>query len=308
MKDKRMSLQEAVATYVTDGCLFAQGSIDPRSPVAAAYEIVRQGKKDLHMVCQSSADIGELLIGMGCVRKVEAPYLWMSLAGSAHNYRRATEKSIPRHVETREYSNLAMAMRFVGGAIGVPFMPTKSMLGSDIIKANPDIKVMDDPFGSGQVVLVPSLQPDVAIIHVQRCDMYGNAQIWGVAVSDDYIARAAKKLIITCEEIIPTSEIRKIPNMTSIPAYCVDAVCHVPYGCYPFCSSGYYWADQPYRKASATASKTRDGFLAWVDEWILGLKNHDEFLAKVGQDRLAKLTQLEHENYQIPDIVRKGGN
>jgi glutaconate CoA-transferase subunit A len=302
-----MSLKDAIATFITDGCMFSHGGIDTRSPYAAACEIVRQGKKNLHLVCQSSSDIGELLIGAGCLRKVEAPYLWMSLGGSGHNYRRATEKGIPHHVETREWSNLAMALRFQAGAIGIPFIPTKSLIGSDVIKANADIKVMDDPYGSGPVALLPALQPDVAIVHVQRSDMYGNAQIWGVAMSDEKEARAAKKVIVTAEEIIPTSEIRKIPNMTSIPGYCVNAVCHVPFGSFPTSVTGIHWTDQPFRKAFATRAKTREGFLEWLDEWVFGLKDHDAFLDKVGRDRLARLAQLEHDNYQIPEIVKKGG-
>jgi glutaconate CoA-transferase subunit A len=307
MKDKRMSLSEAIAEFVKDSCLISHGGIDTRSPYAAACEMIRQGKKDLHLVCQSSSDIGEMLIGAGCIRQLEAPYLWMSLGGSGHNYRRAAEKGIPNHIVTREYSNLAMSMRFLAGSMGIPFMATKSLLGSDVIKANPDIKVIPNPFGHDQVALVSALQPDVAIIHVQRADMYGNAQIWGVAMCDEAEARAAKKVIITCEEIIPTSEIRKIPNMTSIPSYCVDAVVHVPFGSHPTSVTGYYWTDQPFRKAMATAGKTREGFLEWLNEWVLGVKNHDEYLKKLGKTRLDGLAELEHDNYQIPEIVKKGG-
>jgi len=305
-----MSLKEAISTFVSDGCTLCHGGIDTRSPFAAACEIIRQGKKNLHLISQSSSDIGEILIGAGCIAKVESPYLWMSLGGSGHNYRRAVEKGIPMHVETREYSNLAMALRFIGGSMGVPFIPTKSLIGSDIMKANPDIKVINNPFANGddQVVLVPSVQPDVAIIHAQRSDMYGNVQIWGVAMSDEYEARAANKVIITCEEIIPTIEIRKIPNMTSIPSYCVDAVVHVPYGSHPTSVTGYYWTDQPFRKAMASMGKTREGFLQWLDEWVLNIKDHDAFLEKLGKERLDRLRELEHDNYQIPEIVKKGGD
>ncbi len=307
MQDKRMSLKDAISTYVADGCTLAFGSILVRESCAASHEIIRQKKKDLYFVCQSSSDSAEMLIGAGCIKKLEAPYLWMALAGSSPNYRRAVEEGIPHHIETKEYSNLTMAMRFQAGAMGIPFMPTKSLIGTDVLKANQDIKVMDDPFGSGQIALIPAVQPDVAIIHVQRADMYGNSQLWGVTMSDSSIARAAKKVIITCEEIIPTSEIRKIPNMTAIPSYCVDAVVEVPFGSYPNGLAGYYWMDMPFRKVMAESAKTREGFLKWLEEWIYNLDDFSQFVEKVGKDRLNKLRIMEQENCVIPDIVVNKG-
>ena len=222
--DKRMSLEEAVSRFVTDGCYVAFGAIVSREPMAVCYEIIRQRKRNLTYITDSSVEPTELLIAGGCVSRVEAAYIWVGGVGLAHNYRRAVEKGIPNYLEVEEYSNLGISMRFMAGGLGVPFMPLKTMLGTDIISHNPRIKVIDDPYEGGPVGLVPAATPDVGFIHIQRADKDGNSQIWGMLGNDDNIARAAKKVVITCEEIVHTSEIRKIPNMTAIPSYCVSAI------------------------------------------------------------------------------------
>lgn len=300
--NKRMSLEEAVSRFVTDGCYMAFGAIVSREPMAVCYEIIRQRKRNLTYITDSSVEPTELLIAGGCVSRVEVAYIWVGGVGPARNYKRAVEKGIPNYLEVEEYSNLGISMRFMAGALGVPFMPLKTMLGTDVISHNPRIKVIDAPFGGGPVALVPAATPDVAFIHVQRADKDGNSQIWGMLGNDDNIARAAKKVVITCEEIVPTSEIRKIPNMTAIPSYCVSAVVKVPFGCHPLSVSGYYWMDVPFRREIMAASKTREGIEAWMDKWIYGLRDHNEYKEKVGLERLAKLQQMEHDNYRIPRI------
>ena len=200
--DKRMNLKEAVQTYLHDGDSFTVGGIAAREPMAVAYEIIRQRKKDLNFVTATTTDLANLLIGAGCVGKVEAAYIWIGVIGNGLNFRRAVEKGIPRKIEVEEYSNFGASLRFLAGAMGIPYMPTYSMLGSDIPKYNPRIKITDDPYTGQKVALVPAANPDVAFIHVQRCDQAGNCQIWGVTANDANIARAAKKVVITCEEII----------------------------------------------------------------------------------------------------------
>ncbi len=300
--DKRMSLKQAVSRFVTDGCYLAFGAIVSREPMAACYEIIRQKKRNLTYITDSSVEPAELLIAGGCLRRVEAAYIWVGGIGSAYNYKRAVEECVPNALEVEEYSNLGISMRFMGGGLGVPFMPVKTMLGTDVVSHNPRIKVIADPYDGEPVALVPAAKPDVAFIHVQRADKSGNSQIWGMIGNDDNIARAAKKVIITCEEIIPMSEIRKIPNMTAIPSYCVSAVVEVPFGCHPLSVAGYYWLDVPFRREIVAASKTREGIKAWMNEWIYGLKDHNEYKEKVGLERLAKLQQMEHDNYRIPHI------
>ena len=300
--NKVMTIEEAVSRYVTDGCSVAFGAIVAREPIAAAFEIIRQKKKNLTYINDSSVDPAEYLIAAGCISRLEDAYVWVGGVGNAYNYRRAVEKGIPHYLEVEEYSNLGSSMRFMAGAMGVPFMPIKTLLGSDLITNNPKIKVIDDPYGSGPVALVPAAVPDVAFIHVQRADAEGNAQIWGMVGNDDNIARASKQVVITCEEIISTHEIRRIPNMTTIPSYCVSAVVEVPFGSHPLAVSGYYWLDMPFRREYIKMAKTREGMVAWMDEWIYGVKNHEEYKKKVGLDRLATLQQMEYDNYRIPRI------
>lgn len=298
--NKVTTLSEAVGGLVRDGDSIAMGGILSREPVAAAYELIRQGKKDLTAIVDSRDESVELLIGAGLLKKVECAYVWVGVIGSGLHYRRAVEKGIPRHIEVEEYSNFAMGMRFLAGALGVPFMPLKSLLGSDIPKYNPRVNVITDPYQGESVALVPAAQPDVAFIHVQRADKMGNAQIWGMISNDINMARAAKKVILTCEEIVPTSEIRKIPNMTQIPFYCVDAVVEVPFGAHPLGVAGYYWLDTPFRRNWLAMSKTYEGFQQWLEEWVFSWDNHNEYLRKVGLDRLAKLRKMELDNCQIP--------
>lgn len=300
--DKRTTLQDAVKTYLQDGASFCLGGIGAREPMAVVHEIIRQGKKDLTFITATTIDASNILIGAGCLKKVESAYCWIGVVGNGLNLRRAVEKGIPRKIEIDDYSNFGASCRFLAGAMDIPFIPTRSMLGSDIPKYNSNIKVVDDPYTGEKVALVPAAKPDVAFIHVQRCDPMGNAQIWGVTANDLNKARAAKKVVITCEEIIPTSEIRRNPNATSIPYYCVDAVVEVPFGCYPMFVAGYYWSDIPFRRNFMLANNTQEGFDAWVKEWILDCADFEEHLSKIGKDRLNKLVEMETDNYRIPEL------
>jgi len=301
-EDKRMTIEDAVRRFVQDGCSIAYGGIAGREPMAVSYEIVRQRKKNLTFITDTTVDSAEILIAGGCISRVECAYIWIGVVGIGNNYRRAVEKGIPNYLEIQECSNFGMSMRFMAGALGAPFMPVKSLLASDIITHNPKIKVIEDPYGSGPVALVPAARPDVAFIHVQRADLNGNAQIWGMLGNDDNLARAGKKVVMTCEEIIPTREIRKIPNMTAIPSYCVSAVAEVPFCSHPLPVAGYYWMDIPFRREMVAASKTREGIVSWMDEWIYGLRDFNAYKAKVGAERLSQAQQIERDNYRIPSI------
>jgi glutaconate CoA-transferase subunit A len=304
---KLMTLEEAVSRFVSDGCSVAFGGIAGREPMAVSYELVRQRRRNLTFITATTCDSAEILIAGGCVSRVECAYIWVGVVGIGNNYRRAVEKGIPNYLEIQECSNFGMSMRFMAGALGLPFMPVKSLLGSDILTHNPGIKVMEDPYGSGPVALVPASRPDVVFIHVQRADTSGNAQIWGMLGNDDNLARAAKAVVITCEEVIPTSEIRKIPNMTAIPSYCVSAVVEAPFCSHPLPVSGYYWMDIPFRRETVAASKTREGIVSWMDEWIFGLKDFAAYKEKVGFGRLAKVQEMEFENHRIPHIGNPEG-
>lgn len=298
-ENKLMTLQEAIGAYVKDGASLTFGGFIGRDCLAAVHEIIRQGIKDLVVIDDSKTDVMDLLVGAGCVRRWEGAYLGYGSIGLANNIRRAVEQGIPKPIEVEDWSNAAVSMRFLAGGLNVPFMATRSMLGSDIIKYNPRIKVMDDPYGGGPVALVPAARPDVAVIHVQKADAMGNAQVWGFTGNDENKARAAKHTIVTCEEIVPTGHIRRQGNLTLIPFYCVDAVVHVPYGCYPQSCYGYYAYDVLFCGEYHEKSKTRESFLQWLDKYVYGCKDHMEYCARVGWERLKSLTYLEKQFNQI---------
>jgi glutaconate CoA-transferase subunit A len=298
-----MTLKEAIKSLVHDGDTIAFGGLMTREPVAAVYEIIRQNIQDLTIISDTRTETGEFLIGAGLVRKIESAYIWVGVVGKGVNFKRAAEEGIPRRVEIEEYSNFSAGMRFLAGALGVPFMPVKSLLGSDLPQYNPQIKIMADPYDGEEVALVPAAKPEVAIVHVQRADKLGNAQIWGMASNDANIVRAAKRTIVTCEEIIPTSEIRIIPEMTLIPCYCVDAVVEVPYGAHPASTPWYYDMDVLFRREWLLQAEKGNGyFQGWLDEWVRGCVDNEEYLRKVGFDRLAMLQKIEHDNYKIPKV------
>lgn len=302
MADKVMSLHDAVQKYLHNGDSFTIGGITAREPVAAVYEIIRQGITDLTLVTATNTDTANMLLGAGLLKKIEAAYIWIGVIGTGLNMRRAIEKGIPRYVELEEYSNYGASCRFLAGAMDVPFMPIRSMLGTDFLKVNPNIKVMDDPYTGEKIALVPAAKPDVAFIHVQEADAMGNAQIWGITANDINIARAAKKVVLTCERIVPTKKIRQNPNATAIPHYCVDAVVEAPYCSHPQMVAGEYWNDIPFRRNFMVANKTQEGFEAWVKEWVIDVKDHDGYLKKLGKERLDMLSKLEHDNNRIPVI------
>jgi glutaconate CoA-transferase subunit A len=297
---KEMGLKEAINQFVKDGSSVTLGGFCGRVSMAAALEIVRQRKQNLTLIDDSKNDEADILIGSGCVRRWEGAYLSHGVPGLSRNFRRAVEQEIPHRLEVEECSNYAISLRFLAGALNVPFLPLKSLLGSDLPTYNPKIKVMEDPYEGKPIALVPAAHPDVAIIHVQRADIMGNAQILGFLANDENKVRAAKHTIITCEKIIPTDEIRKIPNLTAIPFYCVEAVIEVPYGSYWWSLVGYYTYDIMFSKDFVKENGTREGFLKWLENWVYSCKDHKEFLDKVGWDRIRRVSEIERMCNKVP--------
>jgi hypothetical protein len=189
-----------------------------------------------------------------------------------------------------EWSNASITWRMKATAMGVPFLPARSMLGTDMIKYSA-AKVVEDPFTGMKVCLVPALILDVALIHVHRADRYGNAQIEGISGFANEMARACKRLIISAEEIISTDEIRKYPDRTMIPYYLVDAVVHAPFGSHPGEMAYIYGRDEPVIKEWIEASKTVEGSNAYLDKYVYGVANHAEYQQLIGEGRLAQLVE-----------------
>jgi glutaconate CoA-transferase subunit A len=297
--NKVVSLKEAIRTYVHDGDSVAFGGMGGQQCVASAHEIARQGRKDLTLIGDSPCEPADVLIGAGLIRKIEVAWAGYAVAGIGANYRRAIEEGVPSYIQVDEISNYTMGLRFFAGAIGVPFMPTKSLLGSDILKYNPNVKIIDCPYSGEIVALVPATHPDVAFIHVYRSDALGNAQLFCWSSNAENIARAARRTIVTCEEIVSTEEVRKFSTNTIIPQFCVDAVVELPYGSHPWNMPYCYAYDIPFHMEMMANFRTRDGFLEWLDEWVYGCKDHADYCRKVGWERLLELTRIERKFTRI---------
>jgi acyl CoA:acetate/3-ketoacid CoA transferase alpha subunit len=284
--DKRMSEQEAISQFVYDGCYIGTelyGTV--RCPMSVSRELVRQGKKDLRVCGQGVLEL-DLWMAAGLVKKLDITYIGLEVYGTSSALRRAVESGqIEKCVE---WSNASISWRMKASAMGVPFLPARSMLGTDMVKYS-SAKVVEDPFTGLKVCLLPALILDVAIIHVHRADKYGNAQIEGITGFGAEMARACKRLIISAEEIVDTDEIRKYPDRTVIPYYLVDAVVHAPFGSHPGEMAYIYGRDEPIIKEWVESSRTAEGAKAYLDKYVYGVKNHQEYLELLGKERLAQL-------------------
>jgi glutaconate CoA-transferase subunit A len=284
--DKRMTEEEAVSRFVTDGCYIGTelyGTV--RCPVSLVREVIRQGKRNLRVCGQGVYEL-DLWLAAGLVKKLDVTYIGLEVYGTSASLRRAVESG---QVETCvEWSNGAISWRMKAAAMGVPFIPVRSMLGTDTLTYSA-AKVVADPFTGIKVCLLPALILDVGLIHVHRADRYGNAQIEGISGFAAEMARASKRLILSAEEIVPTDEIRKYPDRTLIPYYLVDAVVHAPFGSHPGEMAYLYGRDEPALREWIEASKTAEGAQAYLNKYVHAVKNHREYLDLIGQERLTQL-------------------
>lgn len=284
--DKRMSEQEAISTFVYDGCYIGTelyGTV--RCPMSLSRELVRQGKKDLRVCGQGVLEL-DLWMAAGLVKKLDITYIGLEVYGTSNALRRAVESG--QIVTCVEWSNGSIAWRMKATAMGVPFLPTRSMLGTDMIQYSA-AKVVEDPFTGLKVCLLPALILDVGIIHVHRADRFGNCQIEGITGFSAELARASKRLIVSAEEIVDTDEIRKYPERTIIPYYLVDAVVHAPFGSHPGEMAYIYGRDEAVIREWVEESKTVEGATAYLDKYVYGVANHQEYMKLIGEERLAQL-------------------
>ncbi|MBT4043038.1 MAG: CoA transferase subunit A, partial [Rhodospirillaceae bacterium] len=231
---KLTSLSEAIAAFVQDGAAVVLGAaLENAVPFAATHELIRQGRRDLNMIAPISDISTDMLIGAGCVGEVTGGWVGNVSGGMGYNYRRAAERGLPNTIKINDYSNFTIGMAFFAGAYGLPYVPVKSILGSDILKSNKKIKLAEDPFSGEPVALVPALQPDVAFVVAQRADRDGNSHIWGSTGLTQEAALASHKIILLAEDIVEPEVIASDPSRVLIPGCVVDAVCHVPAACHP---------------------------------------------------------------------------
>jgi glutaconate CoA-transferase subunit A len=286
---KLVSMREAIATYVSDGCSVAMEGFTGFICFAAGHEIIRQRHHDLTLIRMTPDLIYDQMIAAGTAKKLIFSYTGNPGVGSLYCIRRAVEKAIPLPLELEEYSHYGLVGRYAAGASHSPFFPLRSYIGSDMLKVNPLIKVIDEPYGTGKIAVVPPLNPDVAILHAQRADRQGNTQLWGLLGMQKEVAFASKHVIVAVEEVVEESVIRADPNRTLIPGLIVNAVVHEPYGAHPSYVQGYYDRDNESYLTWDKLSQDHAAVLAWLDEWVYGLENHAAYVRKIGQARLDKL-------------------
>lgn len=287
--DKRMSEQEAIARFVHDGDYVGTelyGTV--RAPMSLSNEVIRQGKKDLRVAGQGVLEL-DMWLAAGMVKKLDITYIGMEVYGVSNGLRRAVESGQVESVT--DWSNAGITWRFKATSIGAPFIAVRSMLGSDTFRYSA-AKAVECPFTGQTVCLIPALVLDVGLIHVHRADKYGNCQIEGISGFAFEMSRACKRLIISAEEIVPTDEIRRYPDRTMIPYYLVDAVVHAPFGSHPGEMAYLYARDEPMIKEWIEANGTEEGAQAYIDKYVRGVADRQEYLELIGRDRLDRLVEM----------------
>jgi glutaconate CoA-transferase subunit A len=316
-RNKLMTLEAAVSSFVPDGAHISIGGFTiNRNPMAAVYEIIRQKKRHLHLYAHSNGQGVDELVGAGCVDNLEIAYGGSGrFASTCIRFRKAVEAG---QIRVEDYTNFQMTLRFMAGAIGVPFLPTRSSLGSDIVnrwgfspsqrQANPRVPgrklvVMENPFDhwcdTDKVVLVPAINPDVTIIHVQCADRQGTARIVGLPFADVEQAKAARHLIVTCEALVEDDHLRQAPDRNQIPFFCVDAVVHAPMGAYPTACYQYYDYDPTRLYEYRQAALDDDGYQTYLEEEIFASANHGEMMARIDPHQLEKIRADSRTGYAV---------
>ena len=297
---KVLTMRQAIAEFVPDGSSVALGlQMEQMIPFAAGQEIIRQKKRDLRLIGPISDILFDQLIGAGCVKDVVAAWLGNVMMGSAYNFRRATEVENPgtpgEKLQVFNMTNFSIALALQAGALGVPFLPTRTAMGSDVPKGNHFFYQIISPFEPKETLLaVRAIQPDVAIVHVQRADQNGNAHCWGNFGVMLEGVRAAKRVILYAEEIVPEDVICSDPNRTVIPGFLVSAVVECPYGAHPSPVQGYYKRDDAFFQQYHAETKTQADFNAWAERWVFSVADCAGYAKHLGAERVAELGVKKH--------------
>jgi len=287
---KLMTMREAVARFIPDGASVCMGTaLEALLPFAAGHELIRQRRRDLTLIGPISDMLFDQLVGAGCVRRIVAAWVGNVSAGLGHNYRRAVEHGIPRAIEVEDHSNLTMAFALQAGALGTPYLPIRSLLGTGLVESNRTFKTGADPWTGAPLILVPALVPDVAVLHVQRADAEGRAHVWGTLGVTRQAALAARRIVLVAEEILPRERILSDPGLVLAPETKVAAVVHEPYGAFPSPVQGYYRRHHESFTRYHDETRTADGTRAWLDRVVHGVDDWPGFLARVGPDVLTPL-------------------
>jgi glutaconate CoA-transferase subunit A len=279
LTSKVLDLPEALRRHVHDGVSVALGmALESLIPFAAGHELIRHQRRDLELIGPISDMLFDQLIGAGCVRRVTAAWVGNVSAGLGHNYRRAVEHGVPRPLELEEHSNFSVGLGLQAAALGVPYLPTHTLLGSELAMNNPRLQR-----GPDGLLHVAAIAPDVAILHVQRADEEGHAHCWGNLGLVREAGLAARAVILTAEEIVPSEVILSDPNRILLPPHRVSAVVHVPGGAYPSPVQGYYGRDHLLFAEYHRLTRDRAGYERWLQDWVLEVPDRAEYLRRIGR-------------------------
>jgi glutaconate CoA-transferase subunit A len=283
-------MHDAIAELVRDGDSVAIEGFTHLISFAAGHEIIRQRRRDLTL-CRLTPDlIYDQMVAAGVCRKLVFSWLGNPGVGSLHAIRRWTEGQSPR-LELEEYSHFGMVARYTAGAMDLPFFPIRSYADTDLPRVNPLIRPIKSPYGddAADIYAVPPLRPDVTIVHAQRADAAGDTQVWGLLGCQKEAAFAASRVIVVVEELVEESVIRADPNRTILPGLVVDAVVVEPFGAHPSYAQGYYDRDNAFYLEWDAISRDEATLQHWLDEWVYGATGRDEYVEKMGRDRLLAL-------------------
>ena len=285
-----MSMKEAISKFVNDGDTVYLAGFTHMIPFAAGHEIIRQGRKGLVLARATPDIIYDQMIAAGCAKKLIFSYAGNPGVGSLRCFRRAHEKGVPAPLEVEEYTHFGLSGRLFAGATNMPFLPMRTNLGSSLPPENEMMKTVIDPYTGDEVSVVPPLKPDVAVVHVQRADANGNSHIWGIIGEQKDTAFAAKRVIISAEEIVEESVIRSDPNRTLVPDFIVDAVVHEPWCAHPSYVQGYYDRDNEFYVDWDKITKEHEATLKYLDEWVLSVEGRAQYMKKMPQSKIDSLT------------------
>jgi glutaconate CoA-transferase subunit A len=280
--DKVVGLQEAVAGLVNDGDSVALEGFTHLIPTAAAHEIIRQGKTNLTLIRMTPDLIYDQMIGMGCAKKLIFSWGGNPGVGSLHRFRDAVEHGWPQPLEIEEHSHAGMANRYVAGASNLPFAVLRGYVGTNLPDVTDTIAPIECPFTGEELMAVPALRPDVAIVHAQQADRKGNVALWGITGIQKEAVLSARRAIVTVEEVVDSVEPH--PFQIVLPSVTVDAIAVVPHGAHPSYAYGYYDRDNVFYEAWDPISRDRERFKEWMERHVMGTEDFDEYLESIRQE------------------------
>jgi glutaconate CoA-transferase subunit A len=294
-----MTLHDAIAAHVEDGQMIAMEGFTHLIPFAAGHEIIRQGRRELHLVRMTPDIIYDQMIGAGCARALTFSWGGNPGVGSLHRLRDAVEKGWPRPLEIIEHSHAGMAARYTAGASNLPFGVLRGYIGTDLANVNPQVKSVTCPYSGERLATVPALRPDLTILHAQQADRAGNVLLRGILGAQKEAAMAARRLLVTVEQVV--DDLHAPMNAIVLPSWVVTAIACVPGGAYPSYAQGFYARDNAFYLAWDEIARDRDLFQRWIDEHVAGVRTHAEFLRGLGVPALKRDVPAAERDVPAPD-------